>query len=87
MRQTSISVEDNILHYIYFNKHCSVKELEKQIIFSPLTKKDTVKHSILVLEKENLISKHSGNIEITDNGKIVVENFNSYEDYKKINRI
>lgn len=81
MRQTFTSVEDNILHYVYFNKKCSFQELEKQVLHSPLLKKPNINFSILKLEKDKLIYKNSGNIEITDEGKEAVENYNSYDDY------
>lgn len=81
MQQTFFSMEDNILHYIYFNAHCPLKELEKQVLHSPLIKKSNITYSLLKLEKENLIYKESGNITITEEGKIAVENHHSYDDY------
>ena len=87
MHQTFVSVEDNILHYVYFNKHCSLPELEKQIIYSPLTRKSTVLYSILNLEKEKLVSRRGEKIEITEEGKIAVESYHSYEDYVAAKKI
>ena len=81
MHQIATSIEDNILHYIYFNNNCPVNELEKSIInFQPMRKENII-NCIAVLEKSKLIFKDASNIQITDEGKLVVENFNSYDDY------
>jgi hypothetical protein len=78
------SIPDKILNYIYFNNHCELVELENNTLREEDVKLEDILAAIGKLEKENLLTRKGEIFELTPEGKIAVENFNSYEDYKSV---